>query len=317
MQPTKKIWFDGEFVPWDEAKVHVLTHGLHYGYAIFEGIRCNSTPKGPAIFRLREHIRRLVSGTKAYRMQLPYTEDELVRACLDLVKEIGLNDCYIRPIVFSSYGEMGVNPLKNKVVGAIAAWEWGSYLGDEGVEKGIRCTVSSWSRIDPKTLPPHAKCSANYANSILAKMDALSGGFDEAILLTTNGLVAEGSGENIFRVKDGVLTTPTKAAGVLEGITRDSVIQIAKDKGIPFKEEDFIREDMFTADELFMCGTAANVTPIREVDNRMIGNGKFPITRKIQETYLDAIHGRAAKYESWLSYASAPTIYNAPASEKT
>ncbi|MDA4117006.1 MAG: branched-chain amino acid transaminase [Thaumarchaeota archaeon] len=315
MQPTKKIWFNGEFVPWDEAKVHVLTHGLHYGYSIFEGIRCNSTPKGPAIFRLREHIKRLIGGTKAYRMQLPYTEDELVHGCLELVRENGLNDCYVRPIVFSSYGEMGVNPLKNKIIGAIAAWEWGSYLGDEGMEKGIRCTVSSWSRIDPRTLPPHAKCSANYANSILAKMDALSGGFDEAILLTTNGLVAEGSGENIFRVKDGVLTTPTKSAGVLEGITRDSVIQIAKDNGIPFKEEDFIREDMFTADELFMCGTAANVTPIREVDNRMIGNGKFPTTSKIQKTYLDAIHGRIAKYEPWLSYTTLPTIYNAPASE--
>jgi branched-chain amino acid aminotransferase len=316
LQPTEKIWFDGEFVPWDEAKIHVLTHGLHYGYSIFEGIRCNSTPKGPAIFRLKEHIKRLVGGTKAYRMQLPYTEDELIQGCLELVKENSLNDCYIRPIVFSSYGEMGVNPLKNKVVGAIAAWEWGSYLGDEGMEKGIRCTVSSWARIDPRTLPPHTKCSANYANSILAKMDALSSGFDEAILLTTSGLVAEGSGENIFRIKDGALTTPTKTAGVLEGITRDSVIQIAKDNGIPFKEEDFFREDMFTADELFVCGTAANVTPIREVDNRMIGNGKFPITSRIQKTYLDAIHGRIAKYEPWLSYVAVPTIYNAPASEK-
>jgi len=176
------------------------------------------------------------------------------------------------------------------------------------MDKGIRCTVSSWSRIDPRTLPPHAKCSANYANSILAKMDALSAGFDEAILLTTNGLVAEGSGENIFRVKDGILTTPSKAAGVLEGITRDSVVQIAKDNGIPFKEEDFLREDMFTADELFLCGTAANVTPIREVDNRVIGNGKFPLTKKIQQTYLDAIHGKIPKYEPWLSYASTPAI---------
>jgi len=309
VQPTKKIWFDGEFVPWEDAKVHVLTHALHYGYAIFEGIRANSTPKGPAVFRLREHIKRLVSGTKAYRMKLPFTDDQLVQACLDVVKVNGLNDCYIRPIVFSSYGEMGVNAGKNKITGAIAAWEWGSYLGDEGMEKGIRCTVSSWARIDPRTLPPHAKCSANYANSILAKMDALSAGYDEAIMLTVGGLVAEGSGENIFRVKDGILSTPTKTAGVLEGITRDSVIQIAKDNGIPFREEDFIREDMFTADELFFCGTAANVTPIREVDNRVIGNGKFPVTRKIQQTYLDAIHGKIAKYEPWLSYASTPAIY--------
>jgi branched-chain amino acid aminotransferase len=316
LQPTKKIWFDGALVPWEDANVHVLTHALHYGYAIFEGIRCNSTPKGPAVFRLREHIKRLVSGTKVYRMKLPFTEDEIVKACLDLVKVNGLNECYIRPIFFSAYGEMGVNPMKNKVSGAIAAWEWGAYLGDEGMEKGIRCTVSSWSRIDPRTLPPHAKCSANYANSVLAKMDAISAGFDEAILLTVNGLVAEGSGENIFRIKDGVLTTPTKTAGILEGITRDSVIQIAKDNGIPFKEEDFIRDDLFAADELFLCGTAANVTPIREVDNRMIGNGNFTITRKIQEAYLSAIHGKTAKYEPWLSYASLPAIYNRPSSEK-
>jgi len=190
MQPTKKIWFDGRFVPWDDAKIHVLTHALHYGYAIFEGIRCNMTSKGPAIFRLKEHIRRLTNGTKAYRMQLPYTEDQLIQGCLNLVKENGLKDCYVRPIVFSSFGELGVNPMKNKVIGAIAAWEWGSYLGEEGMEKGIRCMVSSWARIDPRTLPPHAKCSANYANSILAKMDALSAGCDEAILLTTSGLVA-------------------------------------------------------------------------------------------------------------------------------
>ncbi len=310
MQPTEKIWFDGKFVPWDDAQIHVLTHALHYGYAIFEGIRTNSTPKGPAVFRLKEHVRRLMGGARTYRMQVPYTEEQLVQACLNLVNENGLNDCYVRPILFSSFGEMGVNPMKNKVVGAIAAWEWGSYLGDEGMETGIRCTVSSWSRIDPRTLPPHAKCSANYANSILAKMDALSAGFDEAILLTTDGLVAEGSGENIFRVKDGVLTTPTRSAGVLEGITRDSIIQIAKDNGIPFKEEDFVREDMFTADELFLCGTAANVTPIREVDNRAIGNGKFPVTRKIQQTYLDAIHGKIEKYERWLAYASTPAIYS-------
>ena len=296
MQPTKKIWFNGAFVPWEDANVHVLTHALHYGYAIFEGIRCNSTPKGPAIFRLREHIQRLVSGTKAYRMKLPFTEEELdSRAASTWSRVNGLNECYIRPIVFSSYGEMGVNPMKNKISGAIAAWEWGAYLGDEGMEKGIRATISSWARIDPRTLPPHAKCSANYANSILAKMDALSAGFDEAILLTTDGLVAEGTGENIFRIKDGVLTTPTKSAGVLEGITRDSVIQIAMDKGIPFKEEDFLRDDIYSADELFLCGTAANVTPIREVDNRMIGNGSFPITKKIQEAYLNAIHGKTAK----------------------
>ena len=302
MNPTKEIWFDGKFVPWEDAKIHVLTHALHYGYAIFEGIRCNSTPDGPAIFRLEEHMDRLVSGTKIYRMQLPYSKEQLMGGCLELVKRNGLKDCYVRPIVFSSYGEMGVNPLKNKVMGAISAWEWGAYLGEEGMEKGIRCTISSWSRIDSKSLPPHAKCSGNYANSILAKMDALAAGYDEAILLSTNGMVAEGSGENIFRVKNGVLTTPSKSAGILEGITRDSVVQIARDLGIPVTEGDFTREDVFTSDELFFSGTAANVTPIREVDSRPIGNGQYPITKRIQTTYQDAIHGKLPKYKPWLSY---------------
>ena len=197
---------------------------------------------------------------------------------------------------------MGVNPLKNKILGAISAWEWGAYLGEEGMEKGIRCTISSWSRIDSRSLPPHAKCSGNYANSILAKMDAIAAGYDEAILLSTNGMVAEGSGENIFRVKQGVVMTPSKTAGILEGITRDSVIQIAKDLGMTVVESDFTREDVFTSDELFFSGTAANVTPIREVDSRPIGSGKYPITKKIQTAYQDAIHGKLAKYRSWLAY---------------
>ena len=302
MQPTKKIWFDGKLVPWDDAKIHVLTHALHYGYAIFEGIRCNDTPDGPAIFGLSQHIDRLISGAKIYRMRLPYTRDQLIRACLDLVRENGLKECYIRPIVFSSYGELGVNPLKNDTVGAIACWAWGAYLGDEGMEKGIRCTVSSWARIDARILPPQAKCSANYANSALAKMDAITSGFDEAILLTLNGDVAEGSGENIFRVKNGEVYTPTMDSGILGGITRASVIQIAKDDGIPVHEENFTRDELFTSDELFFTGTAANVVPIREVDGRVIGDGKYPVTKKIQKTYLDAIHGKVEKYRPWLSY---------------
>lgn len=302
MVPTKRIWFDGKFVPWDDAKIHVLTHALHYGYAIFEGIRCNSTPEGPAIFRLSEHIDRLFDGARVYRMKLPYSKEELIAACLDLVKENGLKDCYLRPIVFSAYGEMGVNPLKNPVKGAVACWEWGAYLGEEGMEKGIRCTVSSWSRIDSKILPPQAKCAANYANSILAKTDALASGYDEAILLTLEGNVAEGSGENIFRVKNGQIYTPTMESGILGGITRASVIQIAKDNGVPVVEQDFTREALFTADELFFSGTAANVTPIREVDGRPIGSGQYPVTKKIQQVYLDAIHGRVEKYRSWLSY---------------
>jgi branched-chain amino acid aminotransferase len=302
LQPTKKIWFDGSLVPWEDAKVHVLTHALHYGYAIFEGIRCNSTPDGPAIFRLKEHIDRLFEGARVYRMQLPYTKDQLVKACLDLVKENDLKACYVRPIVFSSMGEMGVNPLKNRVTGAIACWEWGAYLGDEGMEKGIRCMVSSWARIDSRILPPQAKCSANYANSILAKTDALAAGYDEAILLTLDGHVAEGSGENIFRVKDGELYTPTMQSGILGGITRASVMQIARDNGITVHELDFAREELFVADELFFSGTAANVTPIREVDGRPIGNGQYPVTKKIQKVYLDAIQGKVDRYKPWLSY---------------
>ncbi len=235
-------------------------------------------------------------------MQLPYTKNQLTNACIELVRRNGVKDCYIRPIVFSSYGEMGVNPLKNKIIGAVAEWEWEGYLGDEGADKGIRCTISSWTRIDSKMLPPHAKCSGNYANSILAKMDAIAAGYDEAILLSSNGMVAEGSGENIFRVKDGVLTTPTKTAGILEGITRDSVIKIARDKGITVTEADFTREDVFTSDELFFTGTAANVTPIREVDKRPIGSGQWSITKKIQAIFTDVVHGKLPQYKPWLSY---------------
>jgi len=302
LQPTKTIWFDGKFVPWDDAKVHVLTHALHYGYAIFEGIRSSDTPRGPAIFRLDEHIDRLISGAKIYRMRLPYGRDQLIQACLGLVKENGLRECYVRPIVFSSYGEMGLNPLKSETIGAIACWQWAAYLGEEGMEKGIRCTVSSWARIDGRVLPPQAKCAANYANSILAKMDAVSAGFDEAILLTLSGYVGEGSGENIFRVKDGVVQTPTLDSGILGGITRASVIQIAKDNGIPVAERNFTRDELFASDELFFTGTASNVVPIREVDGREIGKGQFPMTKEIQKIYLDAIHGKVAKYRPWLSY---------------
>ncbi len=299
----RRIWFDGKFVPWDDAKIHVLTHALHYGYAIFEGIRCNDTADGPAIFRLKEHIDRLFDGAKVYRMHLPYSKDQLIRACLDLVKENGLQDCYVRPIVFSSVGEMGVNPLKNKVIGAVACWEWGAYLGDEGMEKGIRCTVSSWARIDSRILPPQAKCSANYANSILAKTDALAAGYDEAILLTLDGLRRRGLGREHLQGQERRRSTrPTMQSGILGGVTRASVIQIARDNGHGGPREGLHQGRLFTADELFFSGTAANVTPIREVDGRVIGDGQYPMTKKIQKIYLDAIHGRIDKYKPWLSY---------------
>lgn len=302
MQELKKIWLNGEFVPWHEAKIHVLTHALHYGYAVFDGIRCFSTKKGPAIFRLEEHIERFLNSAKIYRMKIDYSKEQLIEICKQLVIENGIEECYIRPIAFSSYGAMGLNPLKNKIGVAIAAWEWGPYLGKEGIEKGVRATVSSWLRIDSRSLPPQAKCAANYANSALAKIEALSSGYDEAIMLNSSGVVAEGPGENIFRVKDGILSTPPASSGILRGITRDTVIQFARDLGITFYRNDFTREELFTSDELFFTGTAAGIVPIREVDGRIIGNGEYPTTRKFQKLYDDTVHGRIKKYEKWLTY---------------
>ncbi len=296
---------DGKFVDWDDANTHVFSHGLNYGYGIFEGMRCNDTPDGPAVFRLGEHIDRLINGTKIYRMSVPYSKKEIMDACIEVVRRNGLNDCYVRPIFFGGLGELSVNPLKNRIRAAIGVFEWGAYLGEEGMETGVRCTVSSWTRIDSRALPPHAKCSGHYVNSILANLDATAAGYDEAILLNSNGFVAEGSGENIFRVKNGTMTTPSKASGILEGVTRDSVIKIGRDLGVSVSEDDFTREDLFTADELFFSGTAANVTPIKEIDSRQIGTGEFPITKKIQKVYLDTIHGKVSKYKDWLSYVLA------------
>jgi branched-chain amino acid aminotransferase len=302
MQPLKKIWMDGKFVNWDEAKIHILTHALHYGYAVFDGIRCFSTKKGPAIFRLYEHIDRFRNSAKIYRMQLSYSREELVNACKQLVIENGVSECYIRPIAYTAYGAMGLNPLKNKISVAIALWEWGPYLGQESLEKGVRATVSSWVRIDSRSLPPQAKCSANYANSALAKIEAVSSGYDEAIMLNSSGMVAEGPGENIFRVKDGILSTPPASSGILRGITRDTVIQFARDLGITFYRNDFTREELFTSDELFFTGTAAGIVPIREVDGRIIGEGNYTLTKKFQRMYDDTVHGRLKKYEKWLTY---------------
>jgi branched-chain amino acid aminotransferase len=301
MRPLKKIWMDGRFVPWDEAKIHVLTHGLHYGYAIFEGIRCFRTQRGPAIFRLPEHIRRFGESAKIYRMQLGYSATELEETCVELVRQNELDECYLRPIAFTSYGVMGLNPLKNKISVAIALWEWGQYLGDKADSNGVRCMISSWSRIDARSLPPQAKCSANYANSALAKLEAVSSGYDEAILLNTDGKVAEGTGENIFRVKDGELSTPPASSGILRGITRDTIIQFARDEGLTFFRNDSTREELFTADELFLSGTAVGITPIREVNGRSVGDGRYPVTRKLQKLYDSATHGRSARYKKWLT----------------
>lgn len=302
IRPTSKIWTDGKFVDWDDAKIHVLTHGLHYGYTIFEAMRCYSTAKGAAIFRLPEHIDRFLNSAKIYKMDLGYSKKELEDACVELVKKNGIKDCYIRPIAFSAYGEMGVDPSKNKIAVAIACWDWGLYLGKESMERGVRAKVSSWTRINPRALPMQAKCSSNYANGALAKMEATMSGFDEAILLNSSGVVAEGPGENIFRVKDGILSTPPASSGILRGITRDTIIQFARDQGITFYRNDFTREELYTADELFFSGTAAGIAKIREVDGRRIGNGDSPMTARFHKLYNDATHGKIKRYENWLRY---------------
>jgi branched-chain amino acid aminotransferase len=304
IRALKKIWMDGKLVDWDAAQVHVLTHGLHYGYAVFEGIRSQETARGPAIFRLEEHIDRLVNSAKTYRMKLPFSKEEIMKACVDLVRANGVPEVYLRPIAFSGYGEMGLDPTKSPVQVAVAEWVWGAYLGAEGTTRGVRATVSSWVRMDSRSLPPQAKCSSNYANSALAKMEAVVGGYDEAILLNSAGMVAEGPGENIFRVKAGIVSTPPASSGILRGITRDTVIKFLADEGLPFQRTDFTREELFTADELFYTGTAAGITPIREVDGRPIGTGKFPITTRLQKRYEDAIHGRNPQYDAWLTYVT-------------
>lgn len=306
MIKSKKIWINGELVDFDEAKIHVLTHGFHYGTSVFEGIRCFSSDNGPAIFRLKEHVTRLFDSAKIYMMQIPYTFDEVVEAVNVTVEANQMDECYIRPIAYYGYGEMGLNPLPNKVNLAIAVWRWDTYLGFEAERKGVRCLVSSWRRIHPSSMPPQAKSTANYANAALAKIEALKTGYDEAIMLNMNGMVTEGTGENIFRIKDGILTTPPASTGVLRGITRDTVIHIAKDLGIEFRRNDISREELYTSDELFLTGTAASVTPIREVDGRMIGDGRWPITEKIRGAYLDIVHGRNKNYLHWLAFVRGP-----------
>lgn len=303
MRELKKIWMDGKFVDWKDAKIHVLTHGLHYGYAIFEGIRCFSTPRGPAVFRLKEHMERFMNSAKIYRMNLGFSAKELEAACLEIVRLNGKPESYLRPIAFTSYGEMGLNPLNSKISVAIASWEWGPYLGTAAAAKGVRATVSSWVRIDSRSLPLQAKCAANYANSALAKMEAIAAGYDEAILLNSHGVVAEGPGENIFRVKDMILSTPPASSGILRGITRDTIIQFARDMKIKFYRNDSTKEELYTSDELFFSGTAAGVAKIREVDGRKVGNGEWPITDRIHDLYEKTVHGKEKKYNNWLAYA--------------
>ncbi len=305
LTPTKFIWFNGEFVPWEEAKVHVLTHTLHYGMGVFEGIRCYKTERGPAVFRLKDHIERLHNSARMVGMKIPYGIEELIEAVKETIRRNQIEECYIRPIAFYGYGVMGLNPAGAPVNVAIVVWPWGTYLGEEGLKRGVRVKISPWRRIHPLILPPQAKVVANYANSILAKVDALSSGYDEAILLNLDGKIAEGPGENVFMVKDGVLCTPPVSSGALIGITRDSIIRIARDEGIPFEERELTVDDLLGADEAFFTGTAAEVTPIREVDGKPIGAGvRGPITERLQRIYFDTVRGRNSKYLEWLDFVS-------------
>ena len=307
MSPLKalsKIWTNGEFVEWDKAKIHVLTHGLHYACSVFEGVRCFFTPEGPAIFRLDEHIERFLNSAKIYKMAVVPSAKELRDACVELVRRNGVQESYIRPIAYTEYGAMGLNPQSSKVSVAIASWEWGPYLGKNSLASGVRAVVSSWVRVDSKALPVQAKCSANYANAALAKMEAISAGYDEAILLNSHGVVAEGPGENIFRVKDEVLSTPPASSGILRGITRDTVIKLAHDLNLKFYRNDSTREELYTSDELFFSGTAAGIAKIREVDGRKIGGSTFPITEKIRSLYEDVVHGKVKRFSKWLTPVS-------------
>ena len=300
-EKTEKIWMDGELVPWEQAQVHVLTHSLHYGSGVFEGIRTYATTDGPAVFRLTDHIERLFASAKIFMIDIPFTVQEIVEATKETVKVNGLPSCYIRPIVYLGYGEMGLNPLPCQVNVSIAVWPWGAYLGDEGMQKGVRMKVSSWQRHSPNAMPPAAKGTGMYINSSMAKVEALNAGYDEAILLSPQGYVSECTGENLFIVNNDVLRTPPASAGALEGITQDSITTIARDFGYEVHSANILRSDLYTCDEAFLTGTAAEVVPIRSVDDREIGE-PGPITRKIQETYAATVRGQVESYREWVEH---------------
>lgn len=315
MQQADLIWMNGEFVKWEDAKVHVLTHGLHYGTGVFEGVRCYDTEIGPAVFRHQEHVDRLFRSAGLYYMDVPYSKEEIRQATLELISRNGMRSCYIRPLVYRGYGTMGLFPLEAPVDVAIAVWEWGSYLGDEGKRNGVRAKVSSWRRISPDSLIPQAKASGQYLNSVLAKIESHKAGYEEAILLDDAGHVCEGSGENIFVVRDGVIHTPPLTASILDGINRRSAIQIARDLGYELVERDIARGELYLADEVYVTGTAAELTPIREIDDHPIGTGKpGPITKAVQAAFEDALYGRGDRYRDWLDPvpATAPVQPGAP-----
>ena len=300
---VSKIWIDGKMVEWKDANIHVLSHVIHYGTSVFEGIRAYENDEGICVFRLKEHVKRLFDSAKVYKIEIPFTQEEIQQAILETVRVNNLKGCYIRPIVFRGYGELGVNPLNCPVNVVIAAWEWGSYLGEEGMVNGVDIGVSSWRKPAPDTFPTLAKCGANYMNSQLAKIEAIENGFDEAIMLDYEGHVSEGSGENIFIVEGEKLFTPSMASSNLKGITRDSIMIIAEELGYDVVEETISRERLYFADEVFFTGTAAEVTPIRSIDRKIIGIGKRgPVAEKIQKTFFDVVDAKVEDVHGWLTY---------------
>jgi len=302
MNNKSKIWMDGKFVDWSNAKIHILTHGLHYATAVFEGIRCYNTRNGPAIFRLEEHIKRLINSCKMYHMTLEYSDKELREAIIEIVKINKIKDCYIRPICYYGYGKMGVNPLPNKVSTSIALWNWEDHIKTVG-DNGMRVIISSWARIDSRSLPIHAKAAANYANSALARIEAIKSGVDEAVMLNMNGMVVEGTAENIFIVKNEMLITPPITSGALDGITRSSILAIAENLGINFRISDISRDELYNAEEVFLAGTAAEIKSIGEIDKIIISDGKTgKIASKLQNHYNEIVHGNNKKFEDWLTY---------------
>jgi branched-chain amino acid aminotransferase len=301
IEAAKKIWMDGKLVDWDDARIHVLTHSLHYGCGVFEGIRAYETADGPAVFRLTDHMVRMFKSAKIYLIDIPFTLQQLVDATKETVRVNDLPSCYIRPIVYYGYGEMGLNTLPCAVNVSIAVWPWGAYLGDEGIKHGVRMKISSWRRHDPNAMPPAAKATGMYVNSSMAKVEALKAGYDEAILLSPQGYVSECTGENLFLVRNGELVTPPVSAGALEGITQDTVMTIARDLGLPVRVDHMLRSDLYTADEAFLTGTAAEVVPIRSVDDRDLGE-PGEITRRIQEIYRATVRGEEDRYKDWLEW---------------
>lgn len=299
--PTEKIWMNGELVDWNDAKIHVLTHTLHYGMGVFEGVRAYETDDGPGVFRLTDHMVRLHNSAKVMMMDLPYSVDELVDAVKLTVRSTGLPSCYIRPIAYFGYGEMGLNTLPCSIDVAIACWPWGAYLGDDAVSKGVRMKISSWTRHDHNTMPPSSKTTGNYVNSSLAKVEALKAGYDEAIMLSPHGWVSECTGENIFVVRRGKMITPPTSAGALEGITQDSVMTIAHDLGFETSIDNLARSDLYTADEMFVCGTAAEVSAVNSVDDRPIPC-PGPITKAIADEYGKAVRGKVDRYKDWVEH---------------